>query len=161
MEIERKFLIKDIGQLDLSKYERKTITQDYLYFDKLSIVRKRKVEMQDRTKYTYTIKTDKKGIGVNEIEKEIDENTYNSLEINPKYITLCKDRYIIPYNDYKIELDVFKGFYDGVIFAEIEFNDEETAMLFELPDWFGIEISETITNADMAVTDIRYKIKTM
>ena len=40
MEIERKFLIKDISNLDLSNYHHKTIIQDYLYIDKFTAIRK-------------------------------------------------------------------------------------------------------------------------
>lgn len=46
MEIERKFLVKDINAINeiISKYPRKTITQDYLYVDDYTAVRKRKIE---------------------------------------------------------------------------------------------------------------------
>lgn len=37
MEIERKFLVKDISGIDLSKYSRKQIVQDYLYKDLYTI----------------------------------------------------------------------------------------------------------------------------
>lgn len=159
MEIERKFLINNIDNLDLTKYKKKSIIQDYLYFDRLSCIRKRKIESNNEIKYTYTIKTDKTGISVNEIEKEIDEKTYNSLEKNDKYITINKDRYIIPYKNHKIELDIFKEKYEGIIFAEIEFESVEIANNFELPKWFGKEISENITNAEMATKDLNSFIK--
>ena len=71
MEIERKFLVNNIDNLDLTKYKKKNIIQDYLYFDKLSCIRK--IKSNNEIKYTYTIKTDKAGISVNEIEKEIDD----------------------------------------------------------------------------------------
>lgn len=61
-------------------------------------------------------------------------------------------RFIIPYKQYKIELDIFKGEYDGIIFAEVEFPTVKEAKEFDLiiPDWFGVEISNYITNSDMA-----------
>lgn len=71
MEIERKFLVKDILGIDLSKYSRKQIVQDYLYKDLYTIIRKRKIIKDDNEIYKYTIKTDKNGVAVNEIEKEI------------------------------------------------------------------------------------------
>ena len=43
MEIERKFLINNIENLDLTKYKKKSMSQDYLYFDRLSCIRKRKI----------------------------------------------------------------------------------------------------------------------
>ena len=155
MEIERKFLVNNIDNIDLSKYEKKRIEQNYLYLDKLTAIRKRKIVIGNKIKYTYTIKTDKKGISVNEIEKEIDKDTYESLGININFISLIKDRYIIPYKGYRIELDVFDGFYNGIIFAEIEFKNEEEANTLELPKWFGIDISNKITNADTASCDLK------
>jgi adenylate cyclase len=155
MEIEKKFLVKDISHLDLSNYHKIEMVQDYLYIDKLTIVRKRKCIKNNKTTYTYTIKTDKKNLSVNEIEKEITEAEYNSLPTNPSYNSLSKTRYIIPYiEDLKIELDVFHGIYDGIVFAEIEFNSEEQANSIPVPEWFDKELSHTITNSDMALRKI-------
>ena len=71
---------------------------------------------------------------------------------NQNATEISKTRYIIPYNKYKIELDVFNGEYQGIIFAEVEFPNVEEAMEFDkiIPSWFGIEISNYITNSDMA-----------
>jgi hypothetical protein len=155
MEIEKKFLVKDISHLDLSNYNKIEMVQDYLYIDKLIIVRKRKCVKIHQTIYTYTIKTDKKNLSVNEIEKEITEGEYNSLPTNPSYNSLSKTRYIIPYiDDLKIELDIFHGIYDGIMFAEIEFNSEEQANSIPVPEWFDKELSHTITNSDMAMKKI-------
>ena len=121
MEIERKFLVKDINAINeiISKYPKKTITQDYLYVDDYTAVRK--IGKSGNTKYVYTVKTMKVGISVNEFEKEITKEEYDALKINAEYITLSKDRYVIPYVDeLKIEVDVFKEVYEGVVFAEIE-----------------------------------------
>ena len=55
--------------------------------------------------------------------------------------------------------DIFKDKYEGVIFAEIEFESVEIANNFEFPKWFGKEISENITNAEMATKDLKPLIK--
>ena len=155
MEIEKKFLVKDISHLNLSNYSKIEMVQDYLYIDKLTIVRKRKCIKNNQKTYMYTIKTDKKNLSVNEIEKEITEDEYNSLPTKPSYNSLSKTRYIIPYiDDLKIELDIFHGIYDGLIFAEIEFNSEEQANSIPVPKWFDKELSHTITNSDMAMRKI-------
>ena len=41
------------------------------------------------------------------------------------------------------------------MFAEVEFKNETEAIEFEknIPEWFVIEISNDITNADMATTN--------
>ena len=154
MEIERKFLIKAINNLDLSKYQHKTIVQDYLYVDNFTAIRKRKISENNINKYTYTIKTSKVGISVNEIEEDILEDEYNNLTLNLNYNTIEKERYIIPYEKYNIELDVFKGVYQGIIFAEIEFPSEDLAYEVKLPNWFGPELSSKITNSEMAVKPV-------
>lgn len=154
MEIERKFLVKDISNLDLSKYNHKFIVQNYLYVDNFTAIRKRKISENNINKYTYTIKTSKVGIFVNEIEKDILEDEYNNLTLNPNYNTIEKERYIIPYEKYNIELDVFKGVYQGIIFAEIEFPSEDLAYEVKLPNWSGPELSSKITNSEMAVKPV-------
>lgn len=155
MEIERKFVIKDLSEINLDNYEYKDITQDYLYKDNLTAIRKRKVVANNITKYYYTIKTNKVDISVNEIEREIDEQEYNKLSVNSTYNTIQKRRYIIPYiNNLFIELDVFEGSYKGIIFAEIEYIDEAQAKSLPIPNWFGKEISNTLTNSDMATLPI-------
>ena len=155
MEIERKFIIKDLSTINLQNYEYKDIIQDYLYKDNFTAVRKRKVITKNMTKYYYTIKTNKVGISVNEIEREIDEKQYNALLTNSLYHTIQKRRYIIPYiNNLCIELDVFEGCYKGIIFAEIEYTDESQAKSIPIPNWFDKEISTSLTNSDMATLPI-------
>lgn len=153
MEIERKFLVKDLKDLDLTQYKSKHIVQDYLYSDIFTIVRKRKITVENKTKYTYTIKTDKTNYSVNELEKDITEQEYSNIPINPDNTQLSKTRYIIPYEKYKIELDVFENEYEGVIFAEVEFPNEDEAISFKIPKWFDKELSSSITNSMMATMD--------
>lgn len=154
MEIERKFLVKDTNSLDLTKYHHKTIIQDYLYVDKFTAIRKRKISESNINKYIYTVKTAKVGISVNEIEKNISEDEYNNLSLNSNYNTIEKERYLIPYEKHNIELDIFKGVYQGIIFAEIEFLSEDLAFNIKIPDWFGPELSSKITNSQMAISPI-------
>ncbi len=162
MEIERKFLINDKNIIDKieKEYSKKEITQDYLYIDNYTAIRKRKIVNLSDIKYIYTIKTMKVGISVNEFEKEITENEYQSLKLNKNYNTIIKDRYIIPYLDnLKIEFDVFHGIYEGLVFAEIEFKNEEQSSKIKLPKWFGKDISNSITNSQMAIKNIKEEIR--
>ena len=155
MEIERRFLVKDLSSLDLSQYKCKRIIQDYLYKDKFTAIRKRKTVLDDNVSFTYTIKTRKIGISVNELENEISEEEYNNLKVHPNFNHIDKIRYIIPYIDnLNIELDVFNDNIDGIVFAEIEFNSEEQAHSVKLPEWFGPEITNKLTNSDMASRSI-------
>lgn len=153
MEIERKFLIDKIN-FDLEMYKSKYIKQQYLYKDIFTAIRKRLIIQNNVSKYFYTIKTNKNGFSVNEIEKEITQDEYDKLN-NENNTEIIKTRYIIPYQNYKIELDIFDGEYKGLMFAEVEFKNETEAIEFEknIPEWFVIEISNDITNADMATTN--------
>lgn len=160
MEIERRFLINNLEEIDLSKYKNKRIVQDYLYSDRFSAIRKRCIIANNESKYIYTIKTGKANFSVNEIEKNITEDEYNSLKIDENSNTIDKIRYYIPYeNGLTIELDVFKGIYEGIIFAEIEFESEKQAQNSKLPKWFGAEISSKITNSMMAKMNAEEMIK--
>ena len=155
MEIERKFLITDLGEIkkNLSKYDNKHIVQNYVYKELFTAIRKRLITKDGKSKYFYTIKTNKEGFSVNEIEKEITMEDYYNIKCNPNYTEISKDRYIIPYKEYRIELDIFQGDFKGLIFAEVEFSNEKEAFEFDkiIPKWFGIEISNYITNSDMAI----------
>ena len=57
-------------------------------------------------------------------------------------LLISKTRYILPLEEpLKIELDIFHEDYDGLILAEVEFPDEETANSFTPPDWFGEDVT--------------------
>lgn len=157
MEIERKFLVKNLKDLNinLGGYEHKYIRQNYLYKDLYTAIRKRLV-IDNTTRYFYTIKTNKEGYSVNEIESEISEEDFYNIKLNKNYNEIVKTRYIIPYYNYKIELDVFESDFEGIIFAEVEFKSLEEAMEFDkiIPKWFGPEISNYLTNSEMATSKV-------
>ena len=53
-----------------------------------------------------------------------------------------KERYCIPLeNELTIELDIFERDLKGLILAEIEFRDEETALAYEMEDWFSKDVT--------------------
>lgn len=165
MEIERKFLIRDLQKVEelVNKYKntKKKIVQDYIYSDIFTAIRKRKIIKNNEEKYFYTVKTGRKGFFVNEFEEEISKEKYDLLNVDSNRITIEKDRYNIPYIDnLVIELDVFHGAYEGIVFAEIEFESEEQAKSSQVPDWFDVEISGKISNDKMSrkLIDIDKKI---
>lgn len=160
MEIERRFIVNDVSNLNLQQYEHKQIVQNYLYKDEFTAIRKRKTIENNNIVYSYTVKTNKVGFSVNEIEQVITAEQYNNLKLNDSFNTIDKTRYLIPFtNNLTIELDVFNGNFSGIAFAEIEFESEEQASNITLPSWFGSEISNTITNSDMASMPINQIFK--
>ena len=156
MDIESRFLIRDTDKVNelKNKYKdsQKTIVQDYIYSDIFTAIRKRMLINGDVTKYLYTVKTGRSGLfSVNEFENEITQEQYELLKKDENRITIEKDRYFIPYEEgLIIELDVFHGVYEGVVFAEIEFKSEEQAKSIKLPYWFDTEIGNKISNDMMS-----------
>ena len=64
-----------------------------------------------------------------------------------------KKRYLIPIeSNLKIELDIFEGDLDGLVLAEVEFSDVETANSFIPPEWFGEDVtfSEKYQNSNLS-----------
>ena len=65
---------------------------------------------------------------------------------------ISKTRYLIPIeNNRKIELDVFHGYLEGLMFAEVEFESEEEAAAYQLPEWFleDVTFDRRFSNAVM------------
>lgn len=146
-EIERKFLVEDISKINLEDYDKKHIIQHYLYSDKFTVIRKREIEENNKKMFYYTIKHRINKYSAEENETEITKEQYEEININKGANVIDKERYIIPIeNGLKIELDVFKGIFKGIIFAEIEFPSEEQAINFKIPDWFGKELTGKISN---------------
>ena len=132
MEIERKFTIKELP--DLSKYYFHVMEQGYL--NTAPVVRVRK---EDNDYYlTY------KGKGLlarEEYNLPLDEAAYYHLVEKADGIIIRKKRYLIPYDKYTIELDVFEDPYDNLVIAEVEFESEEEAMEFKPPVWFDEDVT--------------------
>ena len=85
-EVERRFLVKNVDNIDLSKFEKKEIQQYYLYRDKIVTVRKRKVTLDNGdTLYFHTVKyRPGEEKFPEEFEVQITEEKYENLKINMK-----------------------------------------------------------------------------
>ncbi|MBQ4161465.1 MAG: CYTH domain-containing protein, partial [Parabacteroides sp.] len=57
-------------------------------------------------------------------------------------LIISKTRYLIPYEKYTIELDVFEGDLAPLIMAEVEFASEEEAHAFIPPAWFLEDVTQ-------------------
>ena len=92
-----------------------------------------------------------------EVEKELTEEEFNELSTMVVGNLIQKDRYKIPLQDSLIlELDVFHGNYEGVVFAEIEFKSEDQAKSIHMPDWFYKEITDEVSNDKMSKGEFKY-----
>ena len=132
MEIERKFLIKELP--DLSQYSYVDIEQGYLSTQPVLRIRKK----NDKYILTY------KGAGLmarEEIEADLTKEAYDHLKEKIDGHLISKRRYLIPLDPYTIELDVFSGHMTGLIMAEVEFPDIASADSFAPPAWFGKDVT--------------------
>lgn len=140
MEIERKFLIKK-EQLPahLESYPNNHLEQAYIITNPVLRIRKK----NDSYILTY------KGQGLmsrEEVEFPLSEEAYTQLLGKTEGNIITKTRYNIPENNgLTIELDVFSGIFDGLYLAEVEFPDEETALNYQAPTWFGPDVSNENT----------------
>lgn len=132
MEIERKFLIKELP--DLGQYKYVEIEQGYLSTSPVVRIRRK----NDAYILTY------KGSGLmarEEIEAPLTKEAYEHLLEKIDGYPITKRRYLIPLDPYTIELDVFSGHMEGLIMAEVEFPTEEAANSFTPPEWFGEDVT--------------------
>lgn len=133
MEIERKFLIKDMP--DLTQYKCKHITQGYLSTNPVVRVR------EDGDKYYLTYK----GSGLlarEEANLPLTKESFEHLVKKSDGKIIQKTRYLIPLDPYTIELDVFEGDHAPLIMAEVEFPSIEEANDFVPPVWFGEDVTQ-------------------
>lgn len=145
MEIERKFTIKTLPDLNLYKY--KCLEQGYLNTNPVVRVRKE----DDEYYMTY------KGKGFLEREEynlPLNKEAYEHLVKKADGRIIKKKRYLIPYLNYTIELDVFEGDLEGLIFAEVEFESKEEALSFVSPDWFAEDVTsdKKYSNSHLALS---------
>lgn len=133
MEIERKFLIKELP--DLTKFENKHITQGYLNTNPVVRVR------EDGDKYYLTYKG--KGLlAREEANLPLTKEAFEHLIVKSDGKIIRKTRYLIPLDPYTIELDVFEGDHAPLIMAEVEFPSIEEANAFIAPEWFGEDVTQ-------------------
>lgn len=133
MEIERKFLIKEMPE-NLDAYPCRHIEQGYLCTGPVVRIRK------DNEKYELTYKA--KGMMVREeYNLPLTEQSYLHLKDKIDGRLIKKTRYMIPYESYTIELDVFEGDLAPLTLAEVEFTSEAEANSFLAPDWFGDDVT--------------------
>ena len=135
-EIERRFLV-DEPPGHLERFPQEKIRQGYLAIaDDGAEVRVR----QESGRFLLTLKNGQ-GLVRAEDEREISPALFAALWPLTRGRRIRKVRYVIPHDALTIQLDVYRRKLEGLLVAEIEFPDEETARLFRAPAWFGREIT--------------------
>ena len=135
MEVERKFLVHHPPELDGTDSDE--IEQGYLAIGNEGEVRLRR-------KGERLLLTVKRGSGLSrdEAEVELDSVAFERLWALTEGRRLVKRRHVLPYEDLKLEIDVYLGDLEGLVVAEIEFPTEEEAREFRPPRWLGEEVTE-------------------
>ena len=137
MEIERKFLVLELPA-DLARHESQEIDQGYLALTPEG------VEVRVRRKGGECFLTVKHGAGLSRMEVELPlaASDFDALWPLTEGKRLRKTRHNILWRDRRvIELDVYTGKLAGLRVAEVEFDDEAAARVFEPPEFFGREIT--------------------
>ena len=133
MEIERKFLLKKLPD-NLDTYRHRHLEQGYLCTAPVVRIRK------DDDRYELTYKSG--GMMVRqEYNLLLTKDSYEHLKKKVDGRLITKKRYMIPYEKYMIELDVFEGVHAPLIMAEVEFPNEKAATNYIPPEWFGEDVT--------------------
>lgn len=133
MEIERKYLLNRLPE-NLDTYPQRHLEQGYLCTAPVVRIRK------DDDKYELTYKSG--GMMVREeYNLPLTKTSYEHLKKKVDGRLITKKRYMIPYEKYMIELDVFENDLAPLMLAEVEFETETDAESFTPPDWFGKDVT--------------------
>jgi CYTH domain-containing protein len=135
-EIERKFLVRKLPDA-LASFPHAEMWQGYLVTAPGGVqVRMRKAG--EKHSLTY-----KRGRGTAREEREIELSPEQFAVLWPatEGRRLTKTRYDVPHENFVVEIDIYTGKHEGLIVAEVEFIDEESARDFQAPDWLGQDVS--------------------
>ena len=136
MEIERKFLVKELPE-NMDSYPQQRISQGYLCTDPVVRIR--------RSNDDYYLTYKGKGMMVREeYNLPLTEDAFHHMLPKVDGILIDKIRYLIPL-DGKLtaELDIFQGTLAPLRIVEVEFDTEEEALAFTPPSWFGDDVTNS------------------
>ena len=136
VEIERKFLLSGLPPT-MRFARREPIRQGYLALDGDTEVR---VRVMPNAR-TLTIKSGRGGVRVEE-ELALDARQAESLWQLTEGRRVQKVRRRVRIGGATVEVDEYGGALDGLVVAEVEFDDEEASRSFEAPSWFAREVTD-------------------
>lgn len=149
-KIERKFLIKKLpdNYESLGKYE---ILQWYLKDSNKNTIRIRQIINKNNIEYFQTLKR-WKWLMRKEYEKKISKSLFDKMRKDVWNRYLEKNRYIVPYKWFCIELDEYLGKLKWTYLAEVEFKTPLDAKRFAVPNRFAKDVSwdKKYSNSNLA-----------
>lgn len=134
MEIERKYLVNTLPE-HLENYPCRILEQGYLNTSPVVRIRR------DNEKYELTYKS--AGLmSRQEYNLPLDQESYEHLLTKIDGRLIKKKRYMIPlFSGLTAELDIFEEDLAPLQLVEVEFQTEEQANTFTVPDWFGEDVT--------------------
>lgn len=146
-EIERKFLIKTMP--DLSNFESVIYERYYIYRDEKIEMRVQKkgdkfeIERKEMVNELNAIKT-KMEISAPEFEK-LKKLSTEAILREGFFISSSPD----------VSIKIYHGKHEGLKKIEVEFGSEEEAKAFQIPSWYGKEITDSILSRDSKLLDLK------
>ncbi len=136
IEIERKFLLDSLPPA-LAFARRTAMLQGYLALDGDTEVRVRRTAAGAKL-------TIKHGGGEVRVEEElvVDSRQADALWELTIGRRLQKSRREMRVDGVAVSVDEYAGALDGLIVAEVEFDDEQASAAFTPPAWFGREVTD-------------------
>ena len=142
MEIERKFLLSGVPPT-MRFARREPIRQGYIALDG-------DTEVRLRITPKGAVLTIKAGRGGVRVEEEVSLQTRQGEALweltEGRRVQKSRRRVRLPgpagIAELVAEVDEYAGALDGLVVAEVEFPDEQTARGFEPPPWFGRELTD-------------------
>ena len=113
-----------------------------------------RVRIIDDERAKLTIKIGGNLFSRDEFEYDIPLQDARDIAAQAVGVVLEKTRYLVPHEGHVWEVDVFAGVYSGLVVAEVELENEETAP--PLPAWAGRDVTgdRHYSNAVMATEDL-------
>ena len=135
-EIERKFLVRTLP-VGLTSFPSNEISQGYL----VSLDDGLQVRLRKSGEHYWL--TFKRGTGNVREERQVELTAmqFDALWPVTEGKRLAKTRYEIPVGDRVVEIDVYHGRHEGLVVAEVEFDEEAAARNFQPPDWLGDDVT--------------------
>lgn len=135
-EIERKFLVKRFPP-GFKNFPHHLIEQGYLAVGRggLQVRLRKKGSVR-----SLTFKQGTKGVR-EEREVRLSLEQFDALWPATAGRRLTKVRYDVPWKSYIIEVDIYRGRHDGLVVAEVEFEDQKSCAVFVPPDWLGRDVT--------------------
>ena len=146
-EIERKFLCEPDAQL-LSGAGTQ-IWQGYLTISADSETRLRRAGQR----FWLTTKRGK-GLVRSEWEVELGAQQFDVMWPGTEGLRLTKVRYEVPVDGGECIVDVYSGRLAGLQVAEVEFESAQAAEAFDVPGWFGAEITGVAQYANQRLATV-------